>query len=234
MRAVRRSALPKGVLARMANRQAAVDREPGRVEAIWSGSRKTQPIRAVFRTLQGMMGGTEHCMYCVHSHGSDIEHFWPKSPYPERAFVWENLLLCCTECGRMKGSQFPLHNGRPLLVDPTVENPWHHLDFDPMTGNIVARFVEEAPSAKGVATATLLQLSRREALAIEYKKTWRRLCGLVEAGGARLVERLLEADDHGLLGWCFDGTGAGEAPFAAWRARDPEGWNACAERVRLL
>jgi hypothetical protein len=27
-------------------------------------------------------------MYCLDSHATDIEHFWPKTPYPQRMFVW--------------------------------------------------------------------------------------------------------------------------------------------------
>ena len=51
---------------------------------------------------------------------------------------------------------------------------------------------------------------------------------------ANLIDRLLEADDHGLLGWCFDGTGENESPFREWRERDPALWAACEERVRAL
>ena len=54
-----------------------------------------------------------------------------------------------------------------------------------------------------------------------------------------MIERYLsgeepEADDHGLLGWCFDGTGGNESPFREWRDRDPALWAACAERLRTL
>ncbi|WP_156427859.1 hypothetical protein [Thiohalocapsa sp. ML1] len=80
-------------------------------------------------------------MYCEDSHGTDIEHFRPKTPFPECLFVWTNMLLCCAECGRLKGKQFPTDAmGEPLLIDPTVDAPWEHLDFDPETGNVVARF----------------------------------------------------------------------------------------------
>ena len=54
-----------------------------------------------------------------------------------------------------------------------------------------------------------------------------------------MLERYLsgeepEADDHGLLGWCFDGTGGDEPPFREWRERDLALWAACEERVRAL
>jgi len=128
------------------------------------------------------MGERERCMYCLDSHGTDIEHFWPKAPYPERMFTWSNLLLCCAECGRLKGDRFPLDVGRPMLIDPTAEEPWQYLDFDPETGNLVARFDLDADdwSAKGQKTVELLQLDRREALATGYRRTYRRLAAVVE------------------------------------------------------
>jgi len=47
-----------------------------------------------------------------------------------------------------------------------------------------------------------------------------------------LIAGLIEDDDHGLLGWCFDGTGAQEAPFAELRARYPAVWEACCQAHR--
>lgn len=208
----------------------------------WKAARQTKRMQQVFGVLSRMMGKRERCMYCLDSHGSDIEHFWPKTPYPQRMFVWRNLLLCCAECGRMKGDRFPLEQGIPLLVDPTAEDPWQHLDFDPKTGNLTARYLAELGrfSRKGEATAEVLQLDRREALAAGYLKTWRRLAEAVReyrAGGissaARLAQELLNEDDHGLLGWCLHGAGVHESPFRELRQDDPEAWRRCAEAVRL-
>ena len=181
-------------------------------------------------------------MYCLDSHGADIEHFWPNAPYPAKAFTWPNLPLCRAACGRFNGDRFPVDHGRPLLVDPTVDDPWAVLDFDPRTGNLAARFDRGANAfyRKGNETVKLLQLDRREALSDGYRKTWRRVSRVVERylsgeePGAELTDRLLEADDHGLLGWCFDGAGENEPPFREWRERDPALWKACAERFRTL
>ena len=123
-------------------------------------------MRSVLETLRRMTGERERWMYCLDSHGSDIEHFWPKTPYPERMFRWVNLLLCCTECGRLKGNRFPLERGEPMLIDPTVEDPWHFLDFEPRTGLITVRFDADSGSysRKGEVTVEMLRLDRREAL----------------------------------------------------------------------
>ncbi|MBL8483488.1 MAG: hypothetical protein JNJ60_14920 [Rhodocyclaceae bacterium] len=207
------------------------------IEPAWKSARQTQTMRVVLQTLQNMAGARERCMYCVDSHGSDIEHFWPKGPYPERAFLWPNLLLCCSECGRFKGSQFPLSGtGQPMLVDPSAENPWDHLDFDPDTGNLTARYdvAIAAPSPRGECTVRVLQLDRREAMAEGYRRTYRRIAARVEQALAAdaiepqaLAEELRQADEHGLLGWCFSAVGARLKPFGDLRRRAPDAWAAC-------
>lgn len=150
-------------------------------------------------------------------------------------FHWPNLLLCCSECGRLKGVVFPLDGeGAPLLIDPTAEDPWEYLTFDPDTGNLTARFSEDY-SPKGIATVATLQLDRREALARVYQRTFRRLKALVQGcldqplTVPELPDQLDVADDHGLLGWCF-GSGQDEAPFGELKARHPEVWAACLAR----
>jgi len=79
-----------------------------RVEAEWNRARRNKPLAEAATVLRAMAGNRERCMYCGDSHGTDIEHFWPKTPYPEHMFRWTNMLLCCAECGRIKGTQFPL------------------------------------------------------------------------------------------------------------------------------
>lgn len=208
----------------------------------WDYARQTKKMESVLLTLQRMMGTHERCMYCHDSHGADIEHFWPKTPYPERMFSWPNLLICCTECGRIKGERFPLGNGQPLLIDPTVDEPWDDLDFDPITGNIAPKFdlVSNSWSEKGVATVEVLQLDRREALSAGYLKTFRRLSSLltrclnVDTGvdTTDLLATLRDADDHGLLGWCLHGDGCNVPPFSDFRAHYPEEWTACVTTLR--
>ena len=121
-------------------------------------------------------------MYCVNNESGDIEHFWPKSGYRDRMYVWENLLHCCSICGRKKGKQFPTENGQPLLVDPASENPWDYLDLEPKTGKIMARVdpVSENPMPKGRETVRAFELNKRQALANGYKKTFGRLKTVVE------------------------------------------------------
>jgi 5-methylcytosine-specific restriction endonuclease McrA len=239
VRRVSRPQLADALRTNLDARQATADLERAdgnlNITEAWKGARQTATLAAILAVLKGMMGHRERCMYCVDSHGSDIDHFWPKVDFPERIFRWSNFLLCCAECGRFKGRQFPLANGQPLLVDPSVEEPWLHLDFDPATGNITARFDAQANqwSEKGLMTVKILQLDRREAMAAGYRRTLRRILTVIERHvanqelAATLPSALEEADDHGLLSWCVFGTGKDLAPIRALRDLRPDSWAAC-------
>lgn len=246
MRRVRRLPLDQDIQADLDARQAAANQSQDagtlNVENEWRNARQTNALKAVLGTLHRMMGDRQRCMYCLDSHGTDIEHFWPKKPFPLHMFVWPNLLLCCTECGRFKGDKFPLSDEQPLLIDPTAEDPWLHLDFDPMTGNIVAKFSLDLNdySTKGVKTVEVLRLDQREALAAGCQRTFRRLARLVEealnqpaVSAADLATSLCEADEHGLLGWCFRGSGQRLFPFSDLRAKHPAEWDACITALDL-
>ncbi len=183
-----------------------------------------------------MVGPRERCMYCCDSHGTDIDHFWPKAIFPEKMFMWPNFLLSCTECGRFKGNHFPLQGGAPMLIDPTVDNPWEFLDFDPTTGIVVARYdiATHSENPRGVETVRSFQLDRREALSEGYRKTWRRVIATIEAAlmqqpihAGNLVQALIDADDHNLLGWGFAGTGQQVLPFITLQANHPAVWVEC-------
>ncbi|HFT7370100.1 TPA: hypothetical protein ACGRWA_004937 [Pseudomonas aeruginosa] len=236
MQRVHRPILPGRAQAYL-NRKAQATVGMPNVERTWKSVRNTKTLTTVVEILQAMMGPRQRCMYCVDSHGSDIEHFWPKASYPDRAFSWENMLLCCTECGRFKGNRFPLSDaGLPMLVDPSIEDPWEYLDFDPDTGNLTARYDVEhdAPSAKGESTVRVFQLDRREGMAEGYRRTYQRIVDCVanaltedEIDSRRLTEELQRVDDHGLLGWCIGSVGCCFQPFQELRRRAPDAWTAC-------
>lgn len=242
MRRFTRPDLAKNVADALARKQARANKKHAAgtldVQVTWKSARGTKPLQAALDALKGMTGIRERCMYCGDSHGTDIEYFWPKAPYPERMFRWPNFLLCCTDCGRIKGTDFPLRNGQPLLVDPTVEDPWLFLDFDPFTGNIVARFIPDtgAWDERGEQTVEVLELDRREALAAGYLKTFRRLSDRVSdflnepaSDISSFIQTLTEDDDHGLLGWCFRGAGQRVKPFSELLEADPAAWTKCAD-----
>ncbi|WP_157571979.1 HNH endonuclease family protein [Hydrogenophaga taeniospiralis] len=245
MKRIKREALPADAARYLAKRQeSAIQKHVnGTLDATadWKGARQTQSMGKVLSTLHAMVGERQRCMYCLDSHGSDIEHFRPKDVFHKHMYHWENLLLCCTHCGRLKGNKFPMAGRRVLLVDPTKENPWDSLDFDPSTGNICARFDVQLNnwSVKGEKTVEVLHLDKREALSKGYLQTLRRLSETIRsalAAGAidstNLAEKLKSEDDHGLLGWCFSDRGKTLEPFSELQAQHPGVWTLCARALK--
>jgi uncharacterized protein (TIGR02646 family) len=145
---------------------ASADRK-SEMQRLWD-ARSHQVFDEIRSTLKAMASGLERCMYCEDSAGTDIEHFWPKSLYPERAFSWENHLLACSGCNsNYKRDQFPLDEaGRPLLIEPTTEDPREHLDLSSKTGRFEARTI------KGQKSIEVFGLSR-DALEKGRKSAWR-------------------------------------------------------------
>lgn len=248
MKRVKRERLPKNTETALKELQFEADRISNGDQAIrntalrafWKSARQKKPVLQAFRILKNMAGNRERCMYCVDSHGADIDHFWPKTRYPGKMFAWLNWLLCCSECGRIKVDRFPLEGGAPLLVDPTATDPWLHLDFDPDTGNIVARYnrVEGDWDKKGLSTVEVLHLDRREGLAAAYQQTNGRLQNRLRDAlkfstitSRELFSGLLALDDHGLLGWYFFGTGQSVEPFKQLRETKPEVWEYCVHQL---
>ena len=243
MRRLTRPPLPARTSAFLARCQSRADtlQEQGTldIEREWRNARQRKALTGVLDALRNMSGPHWRCMYCTDSHGCDIEHFRPKKPYPTHAFHWLNLLLCCTTCNRKKGDQFPTLNGAPLLIDPTVDDPWEHLDFEPESGLIKARYDARTDqrSQRGLETVRLLALDRRE-VTVGHSKTFRRLKKTIERAldadmpAPALIEELREEDDHGLLPWCFGDIGRTVEPFSDLFTRQPATWIACEAAFR--
>ncbi len=93
MRRIPRAPLPDADVLSLAKRQRKVDgmQAAGQLDvlavtATWRAARQTKLLRRVHATLCAMAGERERCMYCLDSHGTDIEHFWPKACYASRLF----------------------------------------------------------------------------------------------------------------------------------------------------
>lgn len=155
----------------LANRTQAVEEAPdpkAKAAQLWDrNGRARKTFGEVRETLERMASGIERCMYCEDSRGTHIEHFWPKDRFPQKAFVWENYLLACSGCNsNYKRNRFPLDDeSRPLLIDPTVDEPRDHLLFSPTTG----RFKEL--DEKGKMSREVFDLNGRK-LDVERRNAW--------------------------------------------------------------
>lgn len=125
---------------------------------LW-GIKANKAFSEIQERLARMAPGRSRCMYCEDSAGTDIEHFWPKATYPQKAYEWSNYLWACSHYNsNAKRNLFPLdHNGFPTLIDPTAENPRHHLTFLPSNGEF------QAETLKGSTSINIFGLNNKKA-----------------------------------------------------------------------
>lgn len=195
MKRIYRRDLPRSAQADLALLQVEVisERDPKQAAAQrWDT--KPKPLFEIVRaTLKEMASGRVRCMYCEDNRGTDIEHFWPKADYPERAFTWANYLLACSHCNsNLKREQFPLdEHGAPLLIDPSVDEPTDHLQLSLKTGLFAYR------TAKGKTSIEVFDLNSAGrgdgSLPVGRQDTYRKLRLLLQdldrhAGGAEAAE----------------------------------------------
>jgi uncharacterized protein (TIGR02646 family) len=101
-----------------------------KVEAFWANRTRNNAFSEVrFELLKLCPGG--YCCYCETNEPSPVEHIWPKSHYPERAFTWENYLFACHNCNsHHKGAKWA------IFQDATTNAFWREVDWElePPTG----------------------------------------------------------------------------------------------------
>ena len=156
-------------------------------------------------------------------------------------FQWLNMILCCSGCGSLKGSKFPRVNGKPALIDTTVDDPWRFVEYVPLYGTLVPRSkpLFKINAIRAEKTVQILELDKREALGAGYQKSYRRIMRTLKAAiadsapdAATLIADLRDDDDHGLLGWIFRGTGASELFVLQMQATHSAVWQACEHALR--
>ncbi|WP_442792211.1 HNH endonuclease [Mycobacterium sp. 2-64] len=166
-----------------------------------------------------MAGPRQRCAYCSDSHASDIDHFKPIAVDHGSTFKWPNLLWVCTRCNRKKGKRFPATaSGDPLLIDPSITDPWRHMTLDTASGFIAPRYIVDKYDIFGEATLEVLPTINNEAVAEGRARTCKRLRSAVnsvneEPTPEAISELLSEVsqDDVGVSRWYGYWEGAAEA-----------------------
>ncbi|MDO9230044.1 MAG: retron system putative HNH endonuclease [Syntrophales bacterium] len=104
------------------------------------------------------------CAYCEskisHIAYGHIEHFKPKSTFPELTFEWTNLLLSCPICNgpECKGDCFPVVSEGGPLINPCDDTPAEHFEFVFDTAAKLASVIGK--TIRGQTTEKILGLNR--------------------------------------------------------------------------
>ena len=77
------------------------------------------------------------CAYCEEICRGEVDHFRPKSRYPDLVYSWSNWLFACHDCNHAKLDKWPPRG----YVDPCARSrgarPEHFFSFDILTGEIL-------------------------------------------------------------------------------------------------
>lgn len=165
--------------------------QASKAQAEWSSKSSSISKTAVFTEIKevliSMCVGVEVCNYCENNEATDIEHIYPKSFFPERAFRWDNYLLSCPTCNsRHKLDKFAIFDprkmdaliellrgsGKPanddgVMINPRIENPLDYfwLDIPNKTFRLDPLHTLESRNRKRAEyTLELLGLNKRETL----------------------------------------------------------------------
>jgi hypothetical protein len=229
---------PSAVVTQALNRGRAAIAAGVDVSVAWSQFSRSAAYDQCRRELGIVAGARVRCFYCSDSLGVELDHYWPKIAYPGRAFDFGNLMLVCGACNRRKGSRFPLDGlGRPLLIDPTLDDPWDVLFFDEVTGLLIPRVTpgpvqgEYVSNQRGVTVHEILgEVLNRDAVCQGRVLSWHDLVRLlqewcVSPTTAALFYSALEGrDQFGLGEWMLHREGAEAEDVRAARAQHEEAW----------
>ena len=101
----------------------------------------TKPSDSRWRDFFSDLANSFHglCGYCEEMCRGEVDHFRPKSRYPDLVYSWSNWLFACHDCNHAKGEKWPLGG----YVDPCAksggERPEHFFFFDTLTGEILPK-----------------------------------------------------------------------------------------------
>ncbi|GGT10905.1 HNH endonuclease [Streptomyces sp. KD18] len=162
-----------------------------------------------------------------------MDHFTPIAIDFSKTFAWRNFILVCPECNRRKSARFPLDaQGSPLVIDPTLEDPWEFLILDTKTGYIAARFLEDDFDPKGECTIDVLPCVNHEAVIEGRRRVIKRYYDAVdsvlsssspERHVGKIVREIRE-DEYGIGEWFARWEGREDSLFSAFREQHPEAW----------
>lgn len=110
--------------------------DPKKIDADWKTFRKTKAGREVIGVLRRTF--RDKCAYCEQVAAKDIEHFYPKSRFPAKAYTYANFLWACKNCNTEKMAVFPLDSaGKAILLNPTADEPLDYIRWDELSGKII-------------------------------------------------------------------------------------------------
>ena len=141
--------------------------------------------------LEKAFGGL--CAYCEERSRGEIDHFRPKSLFPESVYSWSNWLFACHDCNNAKGWKWPVGG----YVDPCAKSspahPEHYFIFDTQTGEILPRG-DLSPRRRHKAQRMIDDLKLNERHHLKKRIEWLQLISAIIPEGPNSLTSDVEKD----------------------------------------
>lgn len=101
----------------------------------------TKPSDSYWRSFHGNLADAffSLCAYCEAICKGEVDHFRPKSKFPESVYQWSNWVLTCHDCNNLKGEKWPSGGYVNPCAKTSQARPENFFDFDTHTGMITPK-----------------------------------------------------------------------------------------------
>ena len=157
-----------------------------------------RPSDTRWRDFHEELGARFHniCAYCEETARGEVDHFRPKSKFPELVYEWSNWVFACHACNSIfKKDKWP----KGGYVDPCApswnDRPENFFDFDTFTGELIPKHgLSEDQLRTAWQTISDIGLNERHHLRrrLERIELVRRLLSFLADSPRPEVERYLE------------------------------------------
>ncbi|RDB04488.1 hypothetical protein [Runella aurantiaca] len=208
------------------NSEVSFAKKAAKAKTLWKtkgGKEGKQAFVKIADALAEMCVSVKTCNYCEGNEAEDIEHIYPKSFFPEKAFEWQNYLLACKQCNSgdkldkcfvmdadgtvystVRGVE-PVHSN-VAFINPRIDNPKDFLWLNMEVGKFELLIdLSEAYKNKALKTLEILALNERDYLIVGRKRVadelydkMDRLSRIVKAANVSEIETIL-APYHGII-----------------------------------
>lgn len=113
---------------------------PGWVRYYEEGNRK-KPSDSKWREYHEPLSKSFYnlCGYCEEKCKGEVDHFRPKSRFPERVYQWSNWIFSCHDCNHAKLDKWFAMGYVDPCAETRAEHPENYFEFDVTTGEILPR-----------------------------------------------------------------------------------------------
>ena len=114
------------------------------------------------------------CAYCEEIAKGEVEHFRPKSKFPDLVYSWSNWLFACHECNQAKSNTWPSTGYVNPCATSLPDRPERHFVFDTQTGLILPNRSLN-PCRRKKAHRTINDLGLNDAHHLKRRVEWLKL-----------------------------------------------------------